>query len=98
KIKIPVGPDLRVGQFARVTLENTDEMTLVVPESAVITKGQMDLVFVVEENIARLRLIRTGAVYDGDVEILSGLDPGEFVVVRGADRLQDGQPLTIEKL
>jgi membrane fusion protein, multidrug efflux system len=98
KIKIPVGPDLRVGQFARVTLENSAETTLVVAESAVIAKGQMDLVFVVEENIARLRLIRTGAAYDGDMEILSGLDPGEVVVVRGADKLQDGQPLTIEKL
>ncbi len=98
KIKIPVGPDLRVGQFARVTLENSDEMTLVVAESAVIAKGQMDLVFVVEENIARLRLIRTGVVYGGDVEILSGLDPGELVVVRGAEKLQDGQPLTIENL
>ncbi|MBU0944804.1 MAG: efflux RND transporter periplasmic adaptor subunit [Proteobacteria bacterium] len=96
KIKIPVGPDLRVGQFARVTLESSAEMTLVVPQPAVISRGQMDLVFVVEENIARLRLIRTGAVYDGNVEILSGLDPGEVVVVRGAEKLQDGQPLTIE--
>lgn len=98
KIKIPVGPDLRVGQFARVTLENSDEMTLVVSESAVIAKGQMDLVFVVEENIAQLRLIRTGVIFGGDVEILSGLEPGELVVVRGAEKLQDGQPLTIENL
>lgn len=98
KIKIPVGPDLRVGQFARVTLENSDEMTLVVAESAVVPRGQLDLVYVIEENIARLRLIRTGAVYDGDVEILSGLEPGEFVVVRGADKLQNGQPVTIEKM
>lgn len=98
KIKIPVGPDLRVGQFARVTLENTDEMTLVVAESAVITKGQMDLVYVVEESIARLRLIRKGMVSDGNVEILSGLEPGESVVVRGAEKLQNGQPVTVEKL
>ena len=97
KIRIPVGPDLRVGQFARVDLESSGELTLVVPESAVIQKGQMDLVFVVEENVARLRLIRTGGKYDGDVEILSGLEPGERVVVAGADQLQDGQPLTIKK-
>lgn len=97
KIKIPVGPDLRVGQFARVTLENSDETSLVVAESAVITRGQMDLVYVVEEGKARLRLIRTGVVYDGDVEILSGLEPGESVVVRGADKLQNGQPVTVEK-
>ncbi len=97
KIKIPAGPDLRAGQFARVTLASSDELTLVLSESAVIKKGQMDLVFVVEDTLARLRLVRTGVSYDGEVEILSGLEPGELIVIDGADKLQDGQPLTIEK-
>ncbi len=97
KIKIPAGPDLRAGQFARVTLASSDELTLMLSESAVIKKGQMDLVFVVEDGLARLRLVRTGVSYDGEVEILSGLEPGELIVVDNADKLQDGQPLTIEK-
>jgi RND family efflux transporter MFP subunit len=98
KINIPSGPDLRVGQFARIGLEGADESTLMLPQSAVLARGQMDLVFVVEQpgKIARMRIVTTGAVYDGEVEILSGLDPGELAVVSpNVALLQDGQPLDI---
>ena len=100
KINIPSGPDLRVGQFARIGLEGADESTLMLPQSAVLARGQMDLVFVVEQpgKIARMRIVTTGAVYDGEVEILSGLDPGELAVVSpNVALLQDGQPLDITR-
>ncbi|MCF8057470.1 MAG: efflux RND transporter periplasmic adaptor subunit [Desulfocapsa sp.] len=98
KINIPSAPNLRVGQFARVGLEGSDEFTLMLPQSAVLSRGQMDLIFVVEqpEKIARMRLVSTGVTYDDEVEILSGLDPGEQVVVSSnIALLQDGQPLDI---
>lgn len=97
KINIASSPDLRVGQFARISLEGTGEKTLMLEKSAVLSKGQMDLVFVVgkTEKIARMRLVRTGTVYDGDLEIISGLEPGEQVVVGNNDKLQDGQPIDI---
>ncbi len=97
KIDIASSPDLRVGQFARISLKGTDDTTMMLTESAVFSRGQMDLVFVVDMNkkIARMRLVRTGAAYDGNVEILSGLEPGEQVVVSSNDTLQDGQPLDI---
>ncbi|MEN8199282.1 MAG: efflux RND transporter periplasmic adaptor subunit [Thermodesulfobacteriota bacterium] len=97
KINIPSGPDLRVGQFARITLTGSDESTLMIAQSALLARGQMDIVFVVEEaeKIARMRLVKTGASYDGEVEILSGLEPGEQVVVTNVTKLQDGQPLNI---
>ena len=47
-------------------------------------------------NIAHLHLVRTGARYNGQVEILAGLIPGDRVVVSGADKLQDGQPLDVK--
>jgi len=100
KINIPSGPDLRVGQFARIGLEGSDETTLMLPQAAVLSRGQMDLVFVVElsDKTARMRLVTTGAVYDGEVEILSGLEPGEHVVVSAnVALLQDGQPLDISR-
>jgi membrane fusion protein, multidrug efflux system len=99
KINITSGPDLRVGQFARITLEGSDESTLMLAESAVLYRGQMEVVFVVDKSdkTARMRLVRTGAVYDDEIEILSGLEPGEVVVVSGNDKLQDGQPLDIKR-
>jgi len=97
-INIPSGPDLRAGQFARVELAGSDETTLMLPLAAVVQKGQMDMVFSVENSgtTARMRIVRTGAVYDGEVEILAGLEPGETVVVAGAGKLQDGQPLKVQ--
>jgi len=50
----------------------------------------------VENGTAKLRPIqqglRTGA---GIVEILSGLNPGETVVIEGSDRLADGIPVEV---
>jgi len=98
KINIMSGPDLRVGQFARIGLEGTGESTLMLAQSAVLFKGQMEIVFVVDEKekIAHMRLVKTGASYNGDVEVISGLEPGELVVISNIDELQDGQPLEIK--
>lgn len=97
KINIPSAPDLRVGQFARIGLRGTEESTLMIARSAVLEKGQMDMVFVLDPSskIAHMRLVKTGAKYDAKVEVLSGLEPGEQVVVSGVELLQDGQPITL---
>jgi hypothetical protein len=47
------------------------------------------------DKIARLRLVRTGSHYNGQVEILAGLISGDQAVVGGAEKLQDGQPLNV---
>lgn len=103
KIDLESGVDLRSGQFARVTLTGVEEKSLLISEKAVQPFGQMERVFLVEEagqtagagKIARLSLVRTGARYDGQVEILAGLSAGDRVVVGGGERLQDGQPLEV---
>lgn len=99
KINIAAGTDLRPGQFARVALTGAGEKSLVISEQAVLPFGQMERVFLVDgtgtTNIARLRLVRTGARVDGQVEILAGLVPGDRVVVNGAEKLQDGQPVAV---
>ena len=103
KINIADGTDLRPGQFARVTLSGPAEKSLAISEQAVISFGQMEQVFLVEDTdaatakVARLRLVRTGARYDGLVEILAGLAPGDLVVVKGAAILLDGQPLEVNR-
>jgi membrane fusion protein (multidrug efflux system) len=110
KIDIADGTDLRSGQFARVTLTGSGEKSLAISDKAVLSYGQMERVFLVEDapsvasarggegatSIARLRLVRTGVHYDGQVEILAGLEPGDRVVVTGAEKLQDGQPVDVK--
>ncbi len=98
KINIPSSPDLRVGQFARIGLRGNDEKTIMVANSAVLSKGQMDIVFVYDAltQTADMRLVKTGAEHGDQVEILAGLEPGEQVVVSSVERLQDGQPLEVK--
>jgi RND family efflux transporter MFP subunit len=99
KINITADAALRPGQFARVILNGSEEQALAVSEQAVRSFGQMEQVFLVTDEgaarIARLRLVRTGARYNGQVEILAGLALGDLVVVRSASRLQDGQPVAV---
>jgi membrane fusion protein (multidrug efflux system) len=94
KLSLPDVPDLRSGQFARLSLALGKESAIVVPAAAVMPLGQMERVFVVQDGKARLRLIRTGAAADGTVEVLTGLSAGDEVVISGAEGLLDGQPVT----
>ena len=94
KLDLPKKETLRAGQFGRAYLPRGKRNALRVPAGAVITRGQMDYLFVKDaKNIARLRIVRTGENIDGAVEILSGLENGELIVVNPPAKLEDGQPL-----
>ena len=51
-----------------------------VPTTAVIQRGQLSLVFVVEDGKARLRLVTLGESRGETVEVLSGLGAGDRIV------------------
>lgn len=95
KISVTSTPTLRPGQFARISLPGgPSARTLFVPEKAVHSFGQMERVFVAKDASAKLRLVRTGAKRDGFVEILSGLSPGDKVILH-ANNLHDGQAIAV---
>ncbi|MFZ1538176.1 MAG: efflux RND transporter periplasmic adaptor subunit, partial [Chromatiaceae bacterium] len=77
---------LRVGMFAEVRVwagESVDD--LAVPTSAIVDEAGQDVVYVMlgGESFER-RVLRLG-IRDGDyVQVLSGLEPGERIVTRGA--------------
>ncbi len=94
KLDLPKKETLRAGQFGRAYLPRGMRNALRVPAGAVIARGQMDYLFIKDaENIARLRIVRTGGHENGSVEILSGLDDGEQIVLAPPTALRDGQPL-----
>ena len=96
KLTVPAGTAVRSGEFARVQLPGAAVRTLRAPAAAVTTLGQMECVFVAGEgNRAVLRLVKTGAARGDRVEILSGLDAGERVVVGAPAGLREGQSLEI---
>ncbi|MGB9793167.1 MAG: efflux RND transporter periplasmic adaptor subunit, partial [Thermacetogeniaceae bacterium] len=85
---------LKPGMFARVKL-TTDVRrdALRVPLQALVNKEGEKVVFVVESGRARERRVRVGISDERYAEIISGLRPGELVVVTGQEFLTDGTPV-----
>lgn len=91
KLDLPAAPGLRTGLFGRARFPAAERQALLVPLTALIERGQLTSAYVVDaRGIARLRLVTAGARYGDRVEILSGLDAGERLVVEGTPRLTDG--------
>lgn len=88
---------VKSGMFARVVVTLENQTTLLVPEQAIFKRGQLEGLFVVDENQrARLRWVQTGKHRQGDIEILSGLNPGEMVVIASEGKLLDGQKVEVK--
>ncbi len=96
KLDLPNNHGLMSGQFARLAVPVGETTTMRVPANAVVQRGQMEIVFAVENQHARLHLVKTGRLLKEETEILSGLDSGDSVVVDNASQLLDGQPVTTQ--
>lgn len=95
KLDLPNVPGLRAGQFGRVSVPVGETLALRAPATAVVQRGQIELVFVVADGRAKMRMVKTGRQVGNEVEVVSGLDEGESVVVQNTRQLVDGQPVTV---
>jgi RND family efflux transporter MFP subunit len=94
KIDLPVMPNLRSGVFGRAWFPLGARKVVAIPPAALVERGQLESVFVVENGVARSRLLTTGGRWQAAVEVLSGLSVGEKVVVSPAPAgLTDGAPV-----
>jgi RND family efflux transporter MFP subunit len=96
KLTVPAEATVRSGQFAHVSLRGAPVRALLIPVSAVSLFGQIERVFVAgADRRAALRIVKTGAVHSDGIEILSGLDDGETIVVAPPATLREGQLLEV---
>lgn len=94
KIDLPAQDGLRTGLFGRATFAMGEKKMLAAPAASVIQRGQLTSVFVVgDDNIARLRLVKAGKTIGETIEILSGVNDAEQVIVAPPETLQDGWPV-----
>jgi RND family efflux transporter MFP subunit len=91
KLELPADADLRSGLFGRARFVMGERQALTVPLSALVERGQLTGVYVVDpRSVARFRLVTAGERRAGRAEILSGLAAGERIAGDGTDRLSDG--------
>jgi RND family efflux transporter MFP subunit len=82
---------LKTGMFARVEVPVGTREAILVPRDAVHERGQLTGVWVVgEDGIAHLRWIRVGQTIGEEIEVISGLEGGERVVLRADLPLVEG--------
>lgn len=85
---------LRPGMLARMEVpRRTLQGALLVPLEALVDLGEERALFVVEDGVARRRIVELGPVLGERVVVLSGLAPGEAVIVEGEQRVAEGQPV-----
>jgi RND family efflux transporter MFP subunit len=97
KIDLPAIPELRSGIFGRAYFPMGTNSVLAIPSAAMIERGQLQSVYVVEDGTARDRLITTGRRSNGAVEVLSGLSAGEKVVAPVPAQLADGSKVEVRQ-
>lgn len=88
--------ELRPGMYARVTVKFGDNNSIVLPDAAVVKQqgsGQR-FVYILEGDKVQLKEITLGRHFDDKYEILSGVEEGQKVVVKGQTALKSG--ITVE--
>ncbi|MDB5456810.1 MAG: hemolysin secretion protein [Caulobacter sp.] len=93
------GGRLKPGMLVKVGIDQGLRQAVAVPESAIQFEGQQASVFLIAKGpkgglVARRQIIQTGLTVGGQVEVLSGLKPGEKIVADGLNRIQDGASIT----
>ena len=87
---------LPAGVFVSVRLEATLPVrSLRIPYAAVLQDDRQTYVFVVTEGVAVRRHVEIGRMEDGVAETLSGLQPGDLLVVSGHENLAPGMRVDV---
>lgn len=90
---------LRPGMLMMVTLSASEREAIVVPEEAILSRGRSHHVLVLEtgsdDTTVRRQTVTLGRRLPGRVEILTGLESGERVVIHGGFRLSEGQVVRV---
>lgn len=91
---------LRPGLLMAIEVTKTPRRSLLIPEGALVQRGTQNKVFTIAEKdgqtVAVEKTVQTGTRIPGKVEILSGLDLGDQVVVHGLMQIRPGNPVTVQ--
>lgn len=86
---------VKSGMFARVGLASVGDPIITVPRSAIVERGQLTGIYTLNsDSEVLLRWIRLGNENDEEVEVLSGLAPGEMYVSKFDGILREGQKVS----
>lgn len=86
---------LRPGQFMSASLTLREREALVIPEQAVMIRGDDKYVFIADDGVARRQSVVLGSRSPGMVEVAEGLTQEDQVIITGQDRLSSGDRIDV---
>jgi membrane fusion protein (multidrug efflux system) len=90
--------EVRPGGFVNVKIvRDRRPDAVLVPRESVVREMHDAHVFIAHDGRARKRAVTLGLEEDGFLEAVSGVDPGEKVVIAGQGGLKDGSPIKVLK-
>jgi RND family efflux transporter MFP subunit len=97
KIDLPADPRLHSGLFGRAQFSRGQKPALLIPRTAVVERGQLQGVFVLDQNkVAGLRYVTLGKPIGAEIEVLAGLQDGERLVANPAELDLSGKRIEAE--
>ena len=78
----------------KIFLKSKKPIKTIVKDALLIKNGST-IVYVIEDNIAKLKPIKIGTPYRNSIEVIDGLKVGEKIVTRGNERLRPNQKVEI---
>jgi membrane fusion protein (multidrug efflux system) len=86
---------LRAGMLLTVRIVTEEKLAFMIPERVVVQVAANAFVYLVDgENVAHRQTVQLGTRQAGNVEVTSGLNEGDRVVVQGVIKLREGAKVT----
>lgn len=91
KADLPEELNVRAGEFGRISFPVSFSKGVIIPAKALKDAGGLPCVFIVDkQDIARMRMVKVGRTTPGGMEILSGLQAEDRVIIENTGVLTDG--------
>jgi RND family efflux transporter MFP subunit len=98
KIDLPADAPLRSGLFGRAQFSRGKRSSLLIPQTAVVERGQLQGAYVLDANkIATLRYVTLGRTAGTEIEVLAGLQEGERIVAKPGDLDLNGKRIEAQR-
>jgi RND family efflux transporter MFP subunit len=90
RLSLERDPSVRIGMFARATIDADRSCSISVPRSSVRYRTEGASVQIVRNDLIETRLVQVGLHSDNDTEIRDGLREGDMIVANAGSSLRDG--------
>ncbi|RZA01659.1 MAG: efflux RND transporter periplasmic adaptor subunit [Sphingobacteriaceae bacterium] len=98
EIKLPTKKNIRPNMTAVLRIANYSKNNVItIPIKAVQNSEAGNYVYIIENGLAKRKVIQQGNTSNGKVEVLSGLNDGNQVIVEGAGDVEEGDKVKVSQ-